>query len=323
MDLDSRSAVVTGGTEVGRAGPVAALSLLVVGLPAALGGCGDESATERAAPPSLTRLFSVDSLRGPESVARDTARGRYLITNVAGEASAEDGNGFISAVSLSGDSVDRTAMTGESLGVPLDAPKGIDVRGHRAWVADLHRVVGIDLRADTALFELRIGESGFLNDVAVVDGGAVYVSDTGRDAVYRVRPDGSGWERHGAAGSLRSANGIHADPGGPGLLVAGLEGAVLRLSPDSSVTLLADPRDAESLDGIQPAGEDRILYSDFGRGTLHALHRRKPGHWAPSPPWLDGLTTPADFLLHGRRLAVPELEAGRVLFYRIEERQIP
>lgn len=292
-------------------------------LPSLLACGGGEDAPPAATPtPELTRLFTVDSLRGPESVAWDSARGRYLVTNVAGESSAEDGNGFISSFSRSGDSVRRRAITGRSLGVALDGPKGIDVRGGRAWVADIHRVVGIDLTADTALFELRVPDSGFLNDVAVGHEGAVYVSDTERDAVYRVSPDGDGWSRHGAAGSLRSPNGLHADPDGAGLLVAGWEGAVLRLDPDTAVTLLADPPDAENLDGIQPdVGDGGILYSDFSRGTLHALHRRRPGHWRPSDPWLEGLTTPADFLRHGERLVVPELDADRVVVYRVGRRQ--
>lgn len=300
-------------------------TLTVVGvllLLAPLASCGgEETETAGTTPPELTRLFAVDSLRSPESVAWDSARSRYLITNIAGEPSAEDGNGFVTAVPPSGDSVQRRAMTSGSLGAVLDAPKGIDVRGDRAWIADLHTVVGVDLRADTATFELTIPESRFLNDVTVGHDGAVYVSDSRADAVYRVDPAGEEWSRHGAAGSLSGVNGLHADPAGPGLVVAGWEGAVLRLDPDSSVTLLADPLDAENLDGIQPAGEDRLLYSDFGRGTLHALHRRRPGHWEPSPPWLEGLTTPADFLRRDALLAVPELQADRVVFYRIAERE--
>lgn len=297
--------------------PVVGLLLLL----APLASCaGEEAETADTTPPELTRLFAVDSLRSPESVAWDSARSRYLITNIAGEPSARDGNGFVTAVSSSGDSVERRAMTSASLGAALDAPKGIDVLGDRAWIADLRTVVGVDLRADTATFELTIRGSRFLNDVAVGPDGMVFVSDSRRDAVYVVDPDGSDWSRHGAAGSLRGVNGLHADPGGPGLLVAGWEGAVLRLDPDSSVTLLADPLDAENLDGIQPSGEDRILYSDFSRGTLHALHRRRPGHWEPSSPWLEGLTTPADFLRRDALLAVPELQADRVVFYRVAER---
>lgn len=298
---------------------------LLGGLLVAAAACGGDGtpAWRAPAPPDVTRLFAVDSLRSPESVAWDSARGRYLVTNVSGEPSAEDGNGFVTAVSRSGDSVRRRAVTGEDLGVPLNAPKGIAVRGDRAWIADLRRVVGIDLRADTALFALRVEGSAFLNDVAAGRGDTVYVSDTERDAVYAVPADGAGFPptRLGAAGSLWSVNGIHPDPGAPGLLVAGWEGAVLRLAPDSSVTLLADPIDAENLDGVQPAGGDRLLYTDFSRGTLHALHRRRPGHWNPSRPWLEGLDGPADFLRHGDRLAVPELEGDRVVWYRVSGRR--
>lgn len=285
-----------------------------------LAGCGNggESPRPEVSPPEMTPLFTVDSLRSPESVAWDSARGRYLVTNVAGEPSAEDGNGFLSSVSRSGDSVRRRAITGRSLGARLDAPKGIDVRGDRAWVADVHRVIGVDLTADTALFDLRIPDSGFLNDVAVGHDGAVYVSDTERDAVYRLSPDGTEWGRTGAVGSLRSPNGLHADPDGEGLLVAGWEGAVLRLDPDSSVTLLADPREARNLDGIQATAGGPILYTDFSRGTLQSLHRRRPGHWRPSAPWLEGMTTPADFLRHGDRIVVPELDADRVRFFRVD-----
>lgn len=295
---------------------------VVLALLLPVAACGGEE-TRRAAggPPEVTRLITVDSLRSPESVAWDSARGRYLITNVNGDPSAGDGDGFLSSVSAGGDSVDRLAVTGRELGVALDAPKGIAVRGDRAWIADLRRVVGVDLRADTALFELTIPGSRFLNDVAVGRGGAVYVSDTERDAVYALAPDGSRWERHGSAGSLRGANGLQPDPGGPGLLVAGWEGAVLRLNPDSSVTLLADPLAAESLDGIQAAGPDVILYSDYSRGTVHALHRRSLGHWSPSRPWLEGLRAPADFLRRGSLLVVPELRADRVVFYRVASRR--
>lgn len=300
---------------------VPAVALGLGALPACGGGDGDGDAPGTS-PPELTRLFVVDALRTPASVAWDSARSRYLVTGGAGDSAAGEEGGFVAAVSPSGDSVDRRAMTGGSLGTALDAPRGIAVRGDRAWIAAGDRVVGVDLRADTALFALRVPDSRSLHDVAVGGGSAVHASDPDRNAVYRVAADGSGWSRHGAAGSLRGVSGIHPDPRGPGLLIAGREGAVLRLAPDSSVTLLAEPLEAGSLEGIQSADGDRILYSDVGRGTLVALHRRSPGRWEPSAPWIDGLRAPADFLRRGSVLAVPERGADRVVFYRIADREV-
>lgn len=300
---------------------LASILVLAMGL-GPLAACGGEGAdAPDASPPQLTRLFVVDSLRSPTSVAWDSVGDRFLVTSSDGDPDAGLEGGFVTVVSPTGDSVIRRAMTGGSLGTALDDPRGIAVRGDRAWIADRRRVVGVDLRADTALFALRVPDSRSLHDVAVGRNGALHVSDPGNDAVYTVATDGSEWTRHGAAGSLRSVSGIHPDPGGPGLLVAGREGALLRLAPDSSVTLLAEPLDAGRLEGIQAADGDRILYSDFSRGTVHALHRRSPGRWQPSPPWVDGLTTPADFLLSGSLLAVPERQADRVVFYRISDRE--
>lgn len=287
-------------------------------LPLAVLACASGEPGERGrGVPGLTRLFRVDSLERPESVAWDGRRSRWLISNIVGGSSAEDGNGYLSAVSRRGDAVRRKALTGESLGVRLDGPKGIDVSGSRAYVADIHRVVGIDLAADTGVFALEIGESGFLNDVAVGDDGDVYVSDTEAGAVYRVEADGSGYARVGAAGSLRGPNGLIPDPGGPGLVIAGWEGALLALRPDSSVVLLAEPGRSRSLDGVQPGPGGTILFTDYGRGTLQALRERRPGAWTAGPPWLDGLTTPADFLYRDSVVALPELDAGRVTFYRV------
>lgn len=303
-------------------------ALLAAAAAAALAlACGGESgsadggargAAQGADPaPDLTVLFQVDSLERPESAAWDAGRERWLITNIVGGSSDEDGNGYVTAVSPDGREVRRRAMTGETLGTRLDGPKGIVVRGDRAWMADIHRVIGVDLTADTAAFDLEIPGSGFLNDVALGGDGAVYVSDTEANAVWRVSPDGRSYGRVGAVGSLRSPNGLLADPRGDGLLVAAWEGALLALDPDSSVTLLAEPRAAENLDGIQAAPGGGVLISDFSRGTVSRLSPRKVGRWEEDAVWLKGLTTPADFQLRDSVLALPQLQANRATFYRV------
>lgn len=294
-------------------------TLLAGGVLAGGAGCGDGERAAPRSPPSarLTPLFRVDSLHQPESVAWDSARSRYLVTNVNGRADAADGNGYILPVSPEGHVPEGGRVGAATPGLRLDAPKGIAVAANRAYVSDIHRVVALDLSADTLIFSLEIDESQFLNDVAVGPDGSVFVTDTGLDAVFRVDPDGDRYQRLPAAGSLRGANGVILEPGDGRLVLAGWEGAVVRLDLDGSVILVAEPRAARRLDGIQADGRGGLVYSDFPRGVVERLAGTEPGGWDPPERWLEGLETPADLLLRDSVLAVPELDANRVRFYRI------
>lgn len=281
-------------------------------------GGADDAAGDGA--PALSVLFRVDSLSGPESVAWDAARQRWLVTNSAGGAEGE-GSGFVTAVSAGGDAVVRRAYGAATPGLRLDAPRGLAVRGDRAYVADLRRVVALDLAGDSTLWVLEVAGSGRLDDVALDPSGAIYVSDSGGDVVWRVAADGSGARRVGAAGSLRGPNGLLLEGGGgatPGrLLVAAREGAVLALDPDSSVTLVAGSPEFGELDGLQAAPDGGLLVSDGSGGRIHHLGRREEGVWQAGVAWLSGLDRPTDMLVRDSVLAVPEAGADRVTFYRI------
>lgn len=297
----------------------------LLALPLTAAGCDgierDPGAGDPA--PEMEVLFRVDSLSSPESVAWDPVGERWLVTNIAdGEEGA--GAGFITSISAEGDDVVLRAYDATTPGLRLDGPKGIAVRGDRAFVADLRRVVALDLAGDSAAWSRELPGSEFLDDVALAPSGGVYVSDTRGDAIWRVTADGAEARRVGAAGSLRGPNGLLVEvtrregEGRPGrILVAGWEGVVLSLAPDSSVTLLAGSPDFGQLDGLQPAPDGGLLVSDFGTGRLHHLHRRDEDVWQAGVAWLTGLTQPADFLVRDSVLALPELGAGRVTFYRI------
>lgn len=299
--------------------PLAAAVVLLI----SVAGCGDREAGQATAePPDLPVLFRVDSLDGPESVAWDDGRRRWLVTNRAG-GGAGSGAGFVSAISADGDSVVLHAFGGPGEEERLDSPTGIVVRGDLAYLVDRDRVVALDLTGGSRGWELALPGAGFPNDVALGADGQLYVSDTDAGAIWRIVPDGSKRERLVPTVSLRSPNGLLADrdvdspPDGVLLLVAGWEGTVMALNADSSVTLLAESAELERLDGIQRAPDGGLLVTDFARGRLQHLEPGERRVWRAGVPWLTGLSEPADFLVRDTILALPELGADRVTFYRL------
>lgn len=296
--------------------------LLALALAPACGGGDGARERQRAAAPELETLFRVEGFDHPESVAWDAPRNRWLVTNRAG-GEPGSGAGFVSAVSAAGDSVVRRAIGGPGGSPRLDGPTGIAVRDDRAYVVDRTRLVALDLTDGSLLWSVALPDPGFPNDVALGGDGTIYVSDTGANRIWRIAPDGSERERMMPTVSLRSPNGLLFEathdsvPGRWRLLVAGWEGTVMALNADSSVTLLAESSELERLDGIQHAPDGGLLVTDYARGRLQHLQRGDTRVWRAGVPWLTGLDQPADFLVRDTILAVPEMGAGRVVFYRL------
>lgn len=312
---DARGYDRSPGPRGGRAATTVA-ALLAVTLAAACGG--DDGGAPAGEAPELEVLFRIDGLVGPRGVAWDSARARWLVT--AGGNGPTPTPGRVASVGREGKAVDLRAYGGGDGGVTLERPRGIDVRGDRAYLADGRRVVALDLSDRELAFELEIPGDAPLHDVVVDERGILFVSDPAADAVYRVAPDGSGWNRLGSAGSLRGPSGLLAEPTAAGpdrVLAAGRGGAVVALEPDSSVTLLAEAPGLGDLDGLQRTPDGHLLVTEPSEGRLLLL-RSEPGPtWRPGVAWLEDLDRPADVLLRDGVLAVPEAGAGRVTFYRV------
>lgn len=304
------------GTPGARRLPGAAALPVVLPIVLLAVGCGGADAPAPGTP-GLDRAFRVDSLPAPESVAWDADRQRYLVTVGPMDPQSSSG-GRIAAVSQEGDSVDRNAYGDRTAGVRLERPRGITARADTAWVVDGTRILALDLAADSVLFDVILEDAGLLNDVAVDDAGTVYATDTELDAVWRLL-DRSTWERVPAPGSLRSPNGILADGPKDPLIIAGWEGAVVALNPDSSMTLLAESPELGHLDGLQRTADGDLLVSDFGRGRVQLLRRDRRQVRSTGMVWVDQLQGPADILLHDALLLVPELVADRLTAYRLAE----
>ena len=74
----------------------------------------------------------------------------------------------------------------------LHAPRGMYIVGDTLWVADADAVRGFNKRTGekVANVDFSAFDRGFLNDVAADATGTVYVTDTGRNKLYKVQGDG-------------------------------------------------------------------------------------------------------------------------------------
>jgi sugar lactone lactonase YvrE len=137
---------------------------------------------------SSDRVAVVAGLDGPEAVRYDPDQDVYFVANWAGGGSERDADGFISRVSPEGEVERLRFMTGTA-DAPLHAPRGMFITADTLWAADVDGVHGFDRRsgAHLAFVSFARFEPGFLNDVAAAPDGTLYITDTGRSRVYRLR----------------------------------------------------------------------------------------------------------------------------------------
>lgn len=142
--------------------------------------------------------LEVEGFATPESVLYDAGADVYLVSNINGNPTAKDNNGFISLLSSEGKILNSHWIAGGVDGVTLNAPKGTALVGNTLYVADIDTVRLFDQTTGKFLRDIKIEDSSFLNDLAADAEGNVYVSDTGvtpsfnpagTDAIYKITPD--------------------------------------------------------------------------------------------------------------------------------------
>lgn len=155
-------------------------------------------ASEPAEPPPAAEPESIDvadvGLATPESILHDEEADVYLVSNINGNPTEADDNGFISRMTPDGKIAELKWIDGTRSDVKLNAPKGTAILGDTLYVADLTVVRKFDQKTGAPKGEIAIKGASFLNDM-VSAGGAVYVTDSGlkpdfkpsgTDAVYKI-----------------------------------------------------------------------------------------------------------------------------------------
>ncbi len=251
-----------------------------------------------AATPRLEPLWVATDFSAPEGVAAAPSGG-YFISNVVGDATDKDGEGWISVLSDKGEIVESQFAAG------LDAPKGMAVLNGILYVADIDQVRLFDAATGEARGEIAVDGAAFLNDATVWQD-TIYVSDSRMDRISRLDGDAAttwleGEALDGVNGLLGAgesllvstmttgtlykadsdktltviaegmidADGIGIVEGG-GWLVSAWRGDIYAVSPDGKVTRLLDSREDEILQNDLSVFGDIVIVPNWLPGTVTA-----------------------------------------------------
>ncbi len=129
----------------------------------------------------VEKKWELSGLKNPESVLYDKEDNVLYVSNVNGNPTEKDGNGFISKISSEGKFIKEKWITG------LNAPKGLVKYKDKLYVSNIDQIVEISLKEGKILNRYNVEGATFLNDTAVDKDGNVYVSHTlGFSAIYKL-----------------------------------------------------------------------------------------------------------------------------------------
>lgn len=196
----------------------------------------------------LVKKWETDTVfKVPESVLYDPGHQLLYVANIDGKQPWEkDGAGSIGKMDITGKVIDAEWITG------FNAPKGMGLYHHTLYVADVDRVVVVDLHQGKIISFIEVPGSQALNDITIDANGVIYVSDSRGKKVYHIK-DGA------PSVYLENLKGPN------GLLVRGTDfyvldqGGMYKVNADRSLALVTDGMEGGT-DGIENVtGNDFIV----------------------------------------------------------------
>jgi len=229
-----------------------------------------------AGPREATKLWETGGFKNPESALFDDAGAIVYVSNVNGEPTGKDGNGFLSKVAPDGKVVTMEWVTG------LDAPKGLAKVGDKLYVSDIDKLVEVDIATGKVLNRYEAKDAKFLNDVAADSAGNVYVSDMATNTIWRL--SGGTFDVFLKNDNLESPNGLLVEGdtllvGAWGVMTDGfatnVPGHLKKVGlADKSITPHGDGSPIGNLDGLEPFGDGAYLVSDWMTGKVIRIGRK-------------------------------------------------
>ena len=261
--------------------------------------------------------FVRDGFVAPEAVRYDPDQDVYFVGNWGrGPASDTDNNGYISRMKPDGQIETLKFIAGGTNHVVLHAPRGMYIVGDTLWVADADAVRGFNRRTGdkVANYDFSGFDRGFLNDVAADATGTVYVTDTGRNKLYKVQ--GQGGPTVVLADSVLGApNGITWDAANNRFIIVPFGGykGIRAWVPGTTTLTDAGMSTGAKYDGVEVLSGGRVLVASQADSSLH-LFSGTSGHAV-----IHTLGPPADIAVDTKRnrVAVPVVAMNHVEIYEL------
>jgi hypothetical protein len=294
--------------------------LLAASLAACASAGPPAAATATDAASSATAIkpwFVRDGFVAPEAVRYDPDQDVYFVGNWGrGPASDTDNNGYISRMKPDGQIETLKFIAGGTNHVVLHAPRGMYIVGDTLWVADADAVRGFNRHTGdkVANYDFSGFDRGFLNDVAADATGTVYVTDTGRNKLYKVQ--GQGGPTVVLADSVLGApNGITWDAANNRFIIVPFGGykGIRAWVPGTTTLTDAGMSTGAKYDGVEVLSGGRVLVASQADSSLH-LFSGTSGHAI-----IHTLGPPADIAVDTKRnrVAVPVVAMNHVEIYEL------
>jgi sugar lactone lactonase YvrE len=276
---------------------------------------------------SAQKLGVLGQMKTPESVKYDADLDAYFVSNINGNPSQKDGNGYIVRIPAESTTTATVIAEGGKNGVRLDAPKGMAIQGDRLYVADIDVVRVLDKRTGRMVktIDLRPMHAIFLNDIAVGGDSAIYVTDTnvrfdaqggmsnpGENRIFRIALADDKVTEAAKGAALANPNGITWDAANGRFIVAPFGGKDLQSwKPGEAPTTIASG--PGQYDGVELLADGRILVSSWADSSVQVVRDGRMSKLVGQ------VNAPADIGVDTRRmvLAIPRFSENTVEFWKL------
>lgn len=256
--------------------------------------------------PKTSKLWETEKVfQTPESVYYDSDNDVLYVANINGSPVVKDDNGFITKMTPNGKVIELKWIDG------LNAPKGMCKYGEILFITDIDEIIEIDISSGKILKKHSIEGAGFLNDIAVDTEGNVYISDTRKSVIYRLKNNNV--EEWFSNEEFTQANGLFF---GNNVLYAGFNNAIVKINPRTGEFKLV-AEGMGTIDGLNMDENWNFIVSNFTGKVQYIMPNNK---FVELFDTSDQLINAADIFYNPKTktLYVPTFVDKRVMAYTLE-----